>query len=127
MPEDTGFTEVTTINYSEPMDFETWGRQHYPNGIPVDGMAGAKILWGTYKDNFKSEVIGETTEQVASEDASDDSSSDDSSEDPDYVSSKGYAQRTKGYNPYLQIKKKTKGQRGAYTRGSLRVKKPTYS
>ena len=45
-------------------------------------------------------------------------------DDPDYTSSKGYAQRTEGYNPFLQIKKKTKEKKRAFSRGSLRVKKP---
>jgi len=44
-------------------------------------------------------------------------------EDTKGYGGRGYAQRTKGYNPFLKIKKQTKGLKGAFTRGSLRVKK----
>ena len=42
----------------------------------------------------------------------------------DEYAGKGYAQRTKGYNPFLKIKKETKDKKGKFTRGSLRVRKP---
>jgi len=45
-------------------------------------------------------------------------------EEKDTYGGKGYSQRTKGYNPFLKIKKQSEGKKGAFTRGSLRVRKP---
>ena len=45
-------------------------------------------------------------------------------EDDLFYGGKGFSSRTKGANPYLKIKKKSKGAKGKFTRGSLRVKKP---
>jgi len=45
-------------------------------------------------------------------------------EEKDTYGGKGYSQRTKGYNPFLKIKKQSKGLKGAFTRGSLRIRKP---
>jgi len=46
-------------------------------------------------------------------------------DDPAFVPGKGFAQRVKGYDPYLQIQKKTQGVQGQFSRGSLRVKRPS--
>ena len=46
-------------------------------------------------------------------------------DDPAYVPGKGFAQRVKGYDPYLQAQTKTKGVQGQFTRGSLRVERPS--
>ena len=46
-------------------------------------------------------------------------------EEEDTATGKGTAERTQGYNPSLTIKKKTQGDKGKFTRGSLRVRRPT--
>lgn len=65
--EEDNFTEVNTINYSEPLDFETWANEKYPEGVPAG--IGPHAEYDEYKKNFKSEYIGETTEQVPHENA----------------------------------------------------------
>ena len=46
-------------------------------------------------------------------------------DDPAFVPGKGFAQRVEGYDPYLQAQTKTKGVQGQFTRGSLRVERPS--
>jgi len=46
-------------------------------------------------------------------------------DDPAFVPGKGFAQRVKGYDPFLKIQKQTKGVQGQFTRGSLRVNRPS--
>ena len=84
------------------------------------------------------EVIEETTETVAEanqgsqaeeeeeeEEAPDASTPELEEDDPAFVPGKGFAQRVKGYDPYLQIQKKSQGVQGQFSRGSLRVKRPS--
>ena len=46
-------------------------------------------------------------------------------DDPAFVPGKGFAQRVEGYDPYLQAQTKTKGVQGQFSRGSLRVQRPS--
>ena len=88
-----------------------WPKNVFPDedGNPTD----ATTITQDHLDEIGLGVGGEglTTEDVGSGD------------DGEY-GGKGYAQRTKGYNPFLKIKKESKGKKGKFTRGSLRVRKP---
>jgi len=85
---------------------------------------------GKSDDDDGSASSESTTEEEAEElglnDTSDDTTDDDT--DDEIVESTGFAERVKGYAPYLKITKETEGKGGGkFTRGSLRVKKPKIS
>jgi len=48
----------------------------------------------------------------------------DTTPNEEFYGGKGFSERTEGGNPYLKIKKKSRGKQGKFTRGSLRVRKP---
>jgi hypothetical protein len=76
------------------------------------------------KDEDGNTVVTTDTYGISGDESTMTTTTETVSEEDDEYGGKGYAQRTKGYNPFLKIKKESKGKKGVFSRGSLRVRKP---
>jgi len=103
-------------HWSDP----TLGGGGYDN---APGTTDPKSEHNPYIDPVTGEKKFQTREEWSAS-IGDDAISVGPTDEDSYYGGKGFASRTKGGNPYLKIKKKSKGGKGKFTRGSLRVRKP---